>query len=172
MKIQLRPVTLANRGDLDDIDPGEPERYLVHANWYWHQQSLENPDVTFRLIHLKDHESAVGMVAYGPFYNDRGLTQRADGSYEVIHLVIDRRWRRSGIGTRVVASVVRILRALPDCQRVVVATHPDNEVSKGFFQSMGFQPVDKKNYDGDPIMIYEVTKGSPPQRREAPPYPD
>jgi hypothetical protein len=38
----LRPVTVANRGDLDDIDDidlGDPARYWVHSNWYRHQRA-------------------------------------------------------------------------------------------------------------------------------------
>lgn len=66
MVVALRPVTTRNRGDLDDIDAGSTQRSWVHANWYWHQQSLDNPNIVFRLVYIAEVETAVGMVAIGP----------------------------------------------------------------------------------------------------------
>lgn len=63
MEIQLRRVTLANRGDIDDIEPGSNAVGWVHVGWYWHQVSLDRPGIEFRLVHLTGAEDAVGMVA-------------------------------------------------------------------------------------------------------------
>lgn len=102
--IQLRPVAVANRGDLEDIDPGDPQRTWVHANWYWHQRSLDHPEVTFRLVHVPAEDAAVGMVAYGPMYLDESLTQRVTGAYEIMHLVLDAKHQRKGLGAIVGSS--------------------------------------------------------------------
>lgn len=154
MHIQLRPVTVKNRGDLEDIDPGDRQRYWVHSNWYWHQQSLDNSNVTFRLIHVVPEEPAVGMVAFGPMYTDEALTKTLSGAYEIMHLVIDVKHQRQGIGARVVTSVPETLLALPDCERVVVAVHPDNTASAALFLTLGFVPADMRNYDQDPMLVY------------------
>jgi hypothetical protein len=66
MRTTLKPVTTANRGDLDDIDAGPEARYWVHSNWYWHQRALDNPNILFRLIHVAGEEAAVGMMAFEP----------------------------------------------------------------------------------------------------------
>jgi RimJ/RimL family protein N-acetyltransferase len=153
-QLQLRPVTVSNRSDLEDIDPGDPQRYWVHSNWYWHQQSLDNPSVTFRLIHIAQHEPAVGMVGYGPMYTDEALTNAVPGAYEITHIVIDMKHQRQGLGALVAKSVLDLLLALPDCERVLVAVHPDNAASAALFRSIGFVPVDLKNYDQDPMLIY------------------
>lgn len=152
MRLTLEPVTLNNRGDLEDIEAGEPARYWVHVPWYWHQQSLDNPTITCRLIHLDSAPQAVGIVAYGPAYADEALTERMAGAYELHHLVIDHRHQRTGIGRRVARAVVQMLAAQPDCERVLVAHHPDNQVSRGLFLSLGFQPIEMQNYDGDPML--------------------
>jgi RimJ/RimL family protein N-acetyltransferase len=150
--VALRPVTLANRGDLDDIDPGHPMRTWVHANWYWHQQSLEHPAVTFRMIHLAGVEPAVGMVAFGPAYEDVELTRPIAGEYEIIHLVLDARYQRRGIGSVVARAALQILLAIPGCTRVVVAINPANAASARFFATLGFEPIERVNYDGDPML--------------------
>jgi diamine N-acetyltransferase len=152
MHIKLHPVTLKNRGDLDEIDPGDLQRNWVHSAWYWHQQSIENPNIIFRLIHLDAVECAVGMVAFGPAYSDEKLTQPIDGAYEIIHLVIDHRHQKQGIGKLAAHSIIHMLAAHPDCERILVAHHPDNIASRSLFIKLGFQPVDLRNYDGDPML--------------------
>lgn len=152
VRISLRPVTLANRGDLDDIDAGATQRYWVHSPWYWHQQSLDHPQILFRLVHLHTVDAAVGMVAFGPAYADEGLQQRLDGAYELIHVVIDSRHQRRGIGRSVARSVLHMLAAQPDCERILVAHHPENTASRTFFLRLGFQPTELTNYDGDPTL--------------------
>jgi diamine N-acetyltransferase len=156
--VRLLPVTMANRGDLDDIEPGDPERYLVHANWYWHQVSLEHPAITFRLVHPAEEGEAVGMVACGASYRDRDLTQRIEGDFEIHHLVIDHHHQARGLGRAVVALVIDELRGLPSCRRVVVAINPDNARSRAFFAARGARPIDERNYDGDPM--YEIVDPS------------
>jgi RimJ/RimL family protein N-acetyltransferase len=153
--VELRPVTLANRGDLDDIDVGEDARFWVHSNWYWHQWSVERPDILFRLIHLEGQAEAVGMVAVGPFYEDEALTRRVPGVYEVIHLAIDHHWQRQGIGVRVARAAVALLAALPDCHEIRVAHHPDNLASRSLFLSLGFAPAEAVNYEGDPLLALQ-----------------
>lgn len=158
MKIELRPVTIANRGDLEDIDAGDPQRRWVHSPWYWHQWSLDNSQIIFRLIHSSESETAVGMVAYGPLYEDEHLIRSVPGAYELIHLVIDHRFQAKGIGQIVAESVITELRRLPDCQEIFVAHHPENTVSRGFFARLGFQESMRKNYDGDPVRVLRVQR--------------
>ena len=98
MELSLKPVTLANRGDLDDIDPGPAALGWVHSNWYWHQVSLDRADIEFRMIHLDSVDEAVGMIGYGQAYADESLLEPIPGTYELAHLVIDHRHHRRGIG--------------------------------------------------------------------------
>jgi RimJ/RimL family protein N-acetyltransferase len=156
MSIQLCPVTIHNRGDLEDIDAGDPARYWVHSPWYWHQWSLDNPHITFKLIHSSDAEQAVGMVAYGPLYEDEALTKPVSGAYELIHLVVDHRAQGKGIGRIAAEAVIAGLRAQPDCERIFIAHHPDNHASSAFFAKLGFTPSSRVNYDGDPMRVLEV----------------
>jgi len=151
--ISLRPVTIRNRGDLDDIDPGPQEKYWVHSNWYWHQQSLDNLNIVFRMVHVEGMEHAVGMLAYGPFYRDNALTDPAPFDYELIHLVIDYRYKRRGIGSTVAVAALAALQANPDWKRVLVASHPENLDAQRFFAKLGFVPTSEVNYDGDPLSV-------------------
>lgn len=155
MNIALRPVTISNRGDLDEIHLGE-ERFWLHSNWYWHQQSLERASVQFRLVHLAGEECAVGLVAFGPCFLDETLLQVVPGVYELIHLGIDHRFRGRGIGKRVAQVVIGMLQAEPDCAEIVIAHHQDNHGSRAFFIGLGFKPIERRNYDGDPMLSLKM----------------
>jgi mycothiol synthase len=166
-------VTTLNRGDLDDIEGGPEARYWVHSNWYWHQRSLDNPNILFRLVHLPEAETAVGLVAFGPAYADEALTQPIAGAYELIHLVIDHRYQRQGIGRVVAKAVLKMLAAQPDCERVLAAHHPDNLASADFFTRLGFRPTELRNYDGDPMLELspgEIARFAPDDRPASPTY--
>lgn len=151
MRLSLRPVTIANRGDLGDIDAGADQRRWVHFGWYWHQRSLENAEIQFRLVHVGGVDAAVGMVAFGPAYADEALTERRPGDYELHHLVIDESHQRRGVGRVAALAVMRMLAAEPDCVRVLAAHHPANSASRAFFSSLGFSETGERNYDGDPV---------------------
>lgn len=165
MNIQLRPVTLVNRGDIDDIEPGPSALTWVHVGWYWHQAALDRPEIQFRLVHLDGADSAVGMVGYGRAYRDEDFTDEAPGRYELAHLVIDYRHHRQGIGRAVSTTVLTALAAQPDCRELMVAHHPDNEPSRQMFLSLGFTPADERNYDGDPVLLAKPSAFLPPSAR-------
>ena len=156
VNIGLRPVTMSNRRDLEKVDPGQEARGWVHSAWYWHQVSLERPEVTFRLIHADESERAVGMVAYGPAYRDEALSVVVPGWYELAHLVIDHRWQRRGIGRLVAESGLTVLAGLPDCARLLVCHHPANVASRALFTQLGFEDSAEVNYDGDPILVADA----------------
>lgn len=153
MDLRLEPVTLTNRGELEDIEPGEAALGWVHANWYWHQASLDRADIDFRLVYSRGVTEAVGMVGYGRAYADEALLEQVPGRYELAHLVIDHRHHRQGIGQGVARATLKKLAAEPDCHEIVIAHHPDNGPSRSLFLGLGLQPTGERNYDGDPLLI-------------------
>lgn len=162
MRIRLRPVTLANRGDIDDIEPGPDALAWVHVGWYWHQVALDRPEIEFRLVHLDGADTAVGMVGYGRAYRDEDLTDEVPGRYELAHLVIDHRHHRQGLGRAVSTAVLTALAAQPDCRELMVAHHPENEPSRQMFLGLGFTPSTERNYDGDSVLLAQPSAFLPP----------
>lgn len=124
----------------------------MHFNWYWHQVSLDRADIEFRLIHLDSVDEAVGMIGYGQAYADEHLLEPIAGTYELAHLVIDPRHHHRGIGRVAARAVLTALASNPDAESIIVAHHPDNEPSRKLFTSLGLQPTDQRNYDGDPLL--------------------
>jgi ribosomal protein S18 acetylase RimI-like enzyme len=148
---ELRPVTLKNRGDLEHIHAGEQAQFWLQRHWVWHQHALENNHIVFRLIHIPSVVPAVGMVAYGPAYADEQHTIGILGDFELLHLVIDARYQRRGLGRAVAVQVLRILATEPDCKRILLTLNPANTPGKAFVEQLGFLPIAQKHYDGDPM---------------------
>ncbi len=148
-QFELRPVTLENRGDLEEISPGEQALAWVHRHWFWHQHSLENSNICFRLIHISTSVRAIGMVAYGPAYTDENHTVGYLGDFELLHLVIDQRYQRQGFGREVAVQVLRNLAGEQDCRRILVALNVANLPAQAFVESLGFVAINQRHYDGD-----------------------
>ncbi len=150
-EFELRPVTLENRGDLEQITLGEQARAWIQPHWFWHQHALENSHISFRLIHISTTVRAIGMVAYGPAYTDESHTIGYLGDFELLHLVIDQRYQRQGFGHKVAVQVLRTLAGEPDCKRILIALNAANLPAQAFVESLGFLAIHQQHYEDDPI---------------------
>lgn len=69
--------------------------------------------------------------------------------------MIHRQHQRKGFGLAATLEVIRALLNRDDCERIMVAHHPDNLAASKLYQGLGFNLVGE-NYDGDPL--YAMTK--------------
>jgi len=150
-EFELRAVTLENRGDLEQINPGEQAQAWVRRHWFWHQHALENSHISFRLIHIPRAVHAIGMVAFGAAYSDEAHTIGFLGDFELLHLVIDQHYQRQGLGRDVAVQVLRTLANEPDCRRILVALNAANLPAQSFVEALGFLAIKQQHYDGDPM---------------------
>jgi len=149
--MHFEPITTANEQYVDRIYAGDEEQYWVHYNAYWLGNSRTHPDINAKLIYVDGVEQPVGFIAYGQHYADEDLTQPVAGTYEIIHLVIGKPWQRRGDGRQATLLAIAMLRANPDCRRIVIAHNPANHGAQALYVSLGFAHVGH-NYDGDPLL--------------------
>lgn len=147
---KLRPVDLTNRGDLETAQLIEAAEGLARP-WFWHQHSLENSHIQFRLIHMPTTVRAVGLVAFGPAYVDEQHTFGILGDFALLQLAIAPTHQRQGLGRAVAVQVLQSLALQHDCRRILVAIPADSLSAQGFFQHLGFLPIAQPHYDGDPM---------------------
>ena len=69
--------------------------------------------------------------------------------------MIHRQHQHKGFGLAATLEVIRALLKRDDCERIMVAHHPDNFAASKLYQGLGFNLMGE-NYDGDPL--YEMTK--------------
>lgn len=142
-------ITPQNEHFVDAIYAGDEAQYWVHYNAYWKENSREHDDIEARLIYVEDEP--VGFIAYGQHYADEALTQPVAGFYEVIHTVIDVKHQRRGYGRQATLMAIELLKAKPDCEWIVIAHNPANQIARKLYESLGFE-VFGVNYDGDPLL--------------------
>ncbi len=91
---------------------------------------------------VDDRIVAVLALAYG------------DRSVEIINLAVDIDHQRQGVGTAVVAEVLRRART-QDLDMVELTVHPDNAAAIGLYSDVGFSATDDRR-DGEQYMRYRL----------------
>jgi diamine N-acetyltransferase len=157
MTMRFETITPENDPFVDQIYPGDQEKYWVHYNRYWADNGRRLPDVEAKLICADAVEGYVGFIAYGQHYQDEELTQPVSGWYEIIHLVIDKPFQRRGYGRQATLKAIATLQVKPDCERIVIAHHPDNSGARTLYETLGFTAIGV-NYDGDPLLCFKALK--------------
>lgn len=142
----------ANEHFVDEIYPGDEERFWVHYNSYWLENSRTKEGIAAYLIYVDDQTVPVGFIAYGQFYKDEELTRPRKGWYEVAHLVIAKKFQGRGYGRQATLMAINALRSKEDFEKVVIAYHPDNIPARNLYRSLGFVETGEVNYDGDPLL--------------------
>ena len=166
MAVQPRSISLiavapAEARFVDLIFAGDQEKFWLHFNHYWRDNAARVPGVECRWIEASepdedlDWEGPIGFCAFGDFFEDEELTKSIPGSLEIIHFVIHRQHQRRGFGLAATLEIIRELLNRDDCERIMVAHHPDNLAASKLYNGLGFSLVGE-NYDGDPL--YAMTK--------------
>jgi diamine N-acetyltransferase len=59
--------------------------------------------------------------------------------YWIFHFFIDKKFQRSGVGSKALNELIRHLKkAHPSCQRLRLTVHPQNDAGKLFYSRLGF----------------------------------
>jgi len=148
--LEFVKVNQTNKSYINKIKPKAKQAHLVHYNAYWYGQSIIKDDIEFKL--LKHNNMYVGVIAFGQFYVDAYLQQKEAGSAEIIHMVIDENHQQNGYGKAALIEAINLLKK-QNFKNILVATHPENKVTKKLFKQVGFQTTNQVNYDGDPLYI-------------------
>ncbi|MEM9513551.1 MAG: GNAT family N-acetyltransferase [Actinomycetota bacterium] len=77
-----------------------------------------------------------------------------DRSVEMVNLAVDIDHQRQGVGTAVVAEVLRRARK-QDLDVVELTVHPDNAAAIALYRELGFSPTDDHR-DGERFMRYRL----------------
>ena len=153
--MRFAKITPENEHFVDAIYAGDEAQYWVHYNDYWKENSRKKDDIEARLIYVDGENEPVGFIAYGQHYDNENLTEAVKGSYEVIHTVIDVKHQRRGYGKRATLMAIEALKAVPDCEWIVIAHNPANQVARRLYETLGFEAFGQ-NYDGDPLLRIKV----------------
>ncbi len=146
-QLSLEPITRSNwRSTLEVkttpdqllfVADYEPIALVILAKSYVNADGKE-----WRPLAIKETDNVVGVVAVAQHANE----------CEIFHLVIDQEFQGRGIGKASVKLLLDyIRREVPDCKKVSLTVHPDNERARHIYQTSGFHDSGRNRYS-EPVL--------------------
>ena len=133
MKISLRPVTLDNFDAVVDLPLHPHQEDWLASNDYSIAEASLNPALRTHAIY--GDERVIGFVLYrAPQPGDA-----EPGSYQIWRLMIDASLQGQGYGRQALEQVLREITADPATQTIHICYMPDNDASRRFYASLGFE---------------------------------
>lgn len=149
VSVELRPVTRDSFDAVLALDVGDDQRDFVYSN----AETLAWAYVADECTPLAIHEGTtpVGLLSYGYI--------PADGRCWVIHLMVDARAQRRGIGRAALELLLPRMEAVSGGGAIDVAVDPANLAAIGLYESFGFHDTGRRQ-DGELIMRRPGTGGA------------
>ena len=156
MSIVLRTLTRDNWRECIALTVAEDQEGFVSPNVYSLAQARAESERVPLAIY--DGDLMVGFV----MYNDRPLP---DGTFRLSRLMVDRRYQGRGYGRAAAALVIQRLRAVPNCQEILLDYARENAAAARLYGSLGFQPIAETEGEiiarlplrGQPISVSPLT---------------
>jgi len=142
---------------LKNIQPKVTLRPIDQSNWYACTQ-LEVTDEQKNVFPVPPvywlAESAYCGFTSLAIYTDEqlvGLSVHAidpdDGSYWIMAYMIDQRFQRNGLGRSGMKELMRYMKEMHACDKIVLGHRPNNEHAASLYASLGFEEVSRSNHE-------------------------
>jgi diamine N-acetyltransferase len=148
--IELRPVTAANRGELEALDVTELQGNYVAGVAQSLIEAADTPGACPWYRGVYDGDVPVGFV----MISDNIPPERTEylGPYFLWRLLIDRRYQRRGYGRAALDRVVDYVRSRPGAQILLTSVGDGVDGSPlGFYEQYGFTLTGDR-FDGERVL--------------------
>ncbi len=135
--VTIRPLAEGDRTKLLEFGAALPQ-----DDWLYLEDDLRNPDVIARLLNVRGAEHWRQIVAVGPdgsIAAYSSIAQLPGWSSHVanIKLLVAESWRRTGLGTRMAATIVEVAREL-GAAKLTVRMLEEQRTGQAIFGLLGF----------------------------------
>jgi diamine N-acetyltransferase len=145
-RVKLMDVTVDNWEEVCELELDPEQAHLVASNAYSIAESKFNPYCHPRAIYAG--KKLVGFLMYESLEEDN-----EPHDYSIYRFMIDRRHQGKGYGRQAFKQALKEIGNDPELDTVYVCYLPDNEVSRRFYASFGFEET---GLDDDGEMIAEL----------------
>ena len=123
--------------------------YTPHVKRWYHEplewlSEVEQRSGAFRWIHHYIAELDGRKIGFCQYYDCADSDESWDGykqlrgTYSLDYLIGEADCLGKGLGKQLLLSLVEIIRALPDAERIIVQPERENSASRGLLRSCGF----------------------------------
>lgn len=150
-RVELRELTSENWDTCLRLELAEDQRTFVEPNAWSVAESRFHSWMLPLAIYDADTDDMVGFVMYSDEPDPR------EPYYWVHRLMVDRRHQGAGYGRAAMYEVIRRIADKPDGDEVWIGYHPDNDVARRFYASLGFVELGEAPWGGDIIARLRIT---------------
>ena len=106
------------------------QEHFIASNVYSLAQSKYEPGLLPLAVH--DGETMVGFVMYSeqPY---------EPGKYFIYRVMVGSEFQGKGYGRAAMRALIERMKALPNCQEIVLGYEPENSVAERLYESLGFR---------------------------------
>ncbi|MDM5189045.1 GNAT family N-acetyltransferase [Bacillus sp. DX4.1] len=142
IKIELVELNAENWYECCNLQVSEEQIKHIESNAVSIAQSKFEPSLKPFAIHLGG--KAVGFLMFNT------LEEELDG-YWIYRIMVDKDYQKQGIGKIATQLIIKNMSKLPNCKRIVVGYHPENQGAQALYASLGF--VDKGDRFGKEMAV-------------------
>ncbi|MDQ4043882.1 MAG: GNAT family N-acetyltransferase [Chloroflexota bacterium] len=143
VRVDLRSLTAENWEECLRLELAEDQVAFVESNAWSVAESRFHHWMLPLAIYDADNGEMVGFVMYSDERDPR------EPRYWVHRLMIDHRCQGRGYGRGAIYEVIRRIAAKPDGDELWIGYHPDNDVARRFYASLGFEEIGEAPWGGD-----------------------
>ncbi|ENN88880.1 spermine/spermidine acetyltransferase [Rhizobium freirei PRF 81] len=145
--VTLERVTREDYQPVLSLRPHDHQTSYVASNEESLEEAEENPACVPLIIRVEGEPVGFAMYAL----------DEDDGNYWIYRLMIDGRFQGRGYGRAALIQIVSLLAEIPECLRVVLGVHPENEKARRLYEHVGFRLTDDV-INGELVMRYDFQK--------------
>lgn len=142
IKVNIKEVDKENWYECCELEVLEEQKKYMEPNAISIAQSKFEPTLKSFAIYLEN--KIVGFVMYN------SVKEELD-SYWIYRIMIDKKYQRKGIGKIATKLVIEQMVKLPECKRIAVGYHPENQGSYNLYSKLGF--IDKGDRFGKEMAV-------------------
>lgn len=128
-KVKLEEVNAENWYSCCQLEVAESQRHHLEANSVSIAQSKFEPSLKPFAIQVDGQ--VVGFLMFNTMPEELG-------GYWVYRIMVDKNHQNQGIGKRATQLMIEEMKKLPDCKRIVVGYHPENQEAHRLYAQLGF----------------------------------
>ncbi|EFQ33965.1 acetyltransferase [Colletotrichum graminicola] len=147
MDFSIRPVTVDDITEIAELTKRARVEMFPHMDPTWRAQRAEHDSATFQLTFIDHPQGAylvarsggklVATIGYQDYDHRHQLSLETEGIVEVVRLYVDPDWRRGGLASKMVASLVEIAEEA-GVRQLYLHTHPFLPGAIQFWTRQGF----------------------------------
>ncbi len=161
--IELRPATI---NDLDLVKYWDTKQHVIDCDpddeWNWELELNRNPDWREQLIAELNGEPIGFIQIIDPFLEETSYWGEVKPNKKAIDIWIGEEQNlNKGYGTKMMELAIERSFKDKSIDGILIDPLKSNNKAQRFYEKLGFEFIEEREFDGTPCMVYELKRKKP-----------